>query len=98
MISKKTAAEIWRCWNEIEKAEKLLEVMKKNIAEGKEPTELKDYFGQEAGLKLAVPSGPASHSLYGVSPELALKIIEMHITDGHAKLERLKVNCLIELK
>ena len=98
MISKKTAAEIWACWNEIEKAEKLLDVMKKNIAEGKDPTELADSFGRESALRLGVPSGPASHTLYGVSPELALKIIEMHIADGRAKLERLKVNCLIELK
>lgn len=100
MITKETAVKIWNCYNEIEKAEKLLEEMKeqlKRIPADEIPT-FRNAFGEHIGLQLGVPSGPASHTLYGVNRELGLKIIETHITEKKNKLNELSIVCKKELQ
>ena len=78
MISKETAARIYNCHYEIEKAKKLIADMQEVIAKtGK--IELKNAFGDMKGLQLGVPSGSDSHRLFNVPLDLAVGIIEAHI-------------------
>lgn len=99
MITKETCVKIWNCWNEIDSAKKLIEGMAESLNEDKErraPT-IHNAFGERCGLELGVPSGPASHRIYGVSTTLGVKVIEQHIADQERRLEELMAIAKIEL-
>ena len=99
MITKETCVKIWNAHNEIEKANKLLSDMAKNLKDDKDksaPT-LRNAFGENQGLQLGVPSGHDSHYLYNVSSALAVKVIEEHIKFNEIRLEELNAIAKIEL-
>lgn len=85
IISMETAHRVWSAHREIEVATKLLADMKKEIANGSDPTPL-DAFGRHRNLQLGVPSGDMGHRLFDVSPNLAIRIIEAHIATKEREL------------
>ena len=99
MITKETCVKIWNCHNEIEKANELMKTMAEKLAKDadKESPTLYNAFGEQVGLKLGVPSGNDSHTLYGVNVDLGVKIIEQHIREKKCRLEELKAIAKIEL-
>lgn len=100
MISKETCVKIWNCYNEIDKAEKIIKDMAETLADDEEkntPT-LNNVFGEQRGLQLGVPSGSSSYTLFGVNVELSVKIIEKHVEEKKRRLEELMAIAQIELK
>lgn len=89
MITKEIAGQIWNCYHEIEKAEKLLNDMNESL-KGHNDRNLIDAFGRRKGLQLGVPLGSDSHRLYDVRPELGVKIVEAHIAYKKAELVELQ--------
>lgn len=96
MISKQTAAKIYNCHFEIEKAEKLIADMLEVLQQTGE-MKLKNAFGDAKGLQLGVPSGNDSHRLFNVPPDLAVSIIEAHIKEQKRILSELSAVAKIEL-
>jgi hypothetical protein len=99
MITKETCVKIWHCHNEIEKSHKLIEDMAETVKKDKEkkaPT-LYNAFGDATGLRLGVPSGNESHTLYGVNIDLGVKIIEEHVRQNERRLQELMAIAKIEL-
>lgn len=97
MISKETAAKIWGCYDQIEKAKGLITSMKKALEESGAP-DIPNAFGERRGLQLGVPSGNSGHTIFNVSPELSIQVIESHIESHESKLNELRAIALIELK
>src|ERR1017187_8128231 len=97
MITQKTAYDIWVCYNEIEKGEKLLTDIQEELSHHRLPN-LRDAFGQSQNLQLGVPSGSSSHRLFDVKPELAVCVITAHIGDKKAKLIALQTIAKQELE
>ena len=88
VISKDLALRIWSAHDEIEKGEKLQDIIAKAISEHRVP-DLRDSFGRPRGLELGVPSGENGHRLLDVQPALALSVINAHIADKKAVLAAL---------
>ena len=80
MITKATAANIYNAHYEIEKAEKLLDELQKEMNKSGE-LKLSDAFGNKKGLTLGVPTSSNSHSLYNVSESIAIAVIKQNIED-----------------
>lgn len=100
MISKKTAYLIFEAHNEIEKAKELLQRMVDAVKADenkKSKLELDGWFGNKEGLQLSVPSSQSSRSLYNVSSEMALRVIEEHIKNNEQRLIELGIISKIEL-
>ncbi len=99
MITKETCVKIWHCHNEIEKAKKLIQDMAKVVKKDteKKMPELHNAFGDKKGLQLGIPSGDSSHTLYNVSPVLAVKMLEQHMIDQEKRLEELETIAKLEL-
>lgn len=100
MITKETAVKIWNAHTEIEKAKILLEDMVNKTIEDVDKSgklEFKDAFGSKTGLQLGVPCSSSGHSLYHISPKLALEVIKEHIKSNKNRLIELETICQIEL-
>ena len=89
MITKELAMSIWRCYQEIESAQKLHEECKEAI-EKANPDHWKDSFGRERGLEMGVPSGDNSRRIFQVSPTAALLVLADHVHQKTLELERLQ--------
>lgn len=99
MISKKTAVQIFTCYQEIENAEKIIEdLLESRKKSPDEVPSLSNAFGEKCGLQLGVPSGSNSHRLFHVNFEMSLKIIEQHIKDKNKRLRELEAIARLELK
>lgn len=88
-ITKEVAAEIYNCYFEIEKAEKLLSEITKQLEETGE-VKLKDGFGEPRGLELGVPCGSNSQRLFNVPAEMAQTVIRGHIDTAKKRLDKLQ--------
>lgn len=97
MISKKTAAEVYNCYYEIEKGKKLLNDLKESLIKTGE-FKLKDSFGVQRGLQLGIPDSDSRTRLLDVPSELAIDIIERHIKSRQDKLKELEKLCIFELQ
>ena len=100
MITQETAAKIYSTYREIEAGNTLLKDLATEIEECRfdntEPN-LKDCFGRRNQLQLGVPSGENGHRLFGVSVDLAISVIRVHIANCEAKLVKLQECARIEL-
>jgi hypothetical protein len=100
LLSQETAARIWECYSEINRAEKLLEEMAKLEEQFRfepEQQKLKDAFGRRRDLQLGIPSGENSHRLFNVAPKLAKSVIHAHIATKKAELIEANEQAKIEL-
>lgn len=97
MIREETARNIAICYQEIEKANKLLDDMKTELEKTGSP-DIRDAFGDKKNLQLGVPTGCDSHRLFRVNPEISVKIIEQHIKDNENILNELNVLAMIETR
>lgn len=101
MISKKTAGKIWRCYREIDSANKLtqdLEIAEKQNPFDEHAQKLADAFGRNQDLQLGTPCGENGHRLFNVSPELAKIMIRAHIAHKENELKKLNEAAKIELE
>jgi hypothetical protein len=96
MITKDIARLIHNCYTEIECGNKMIEELKKSVNENGE-FELKDNWGNSAGLELRIPSSGNSWSIKRVPFHLALDVIKEHINNQEKELIRLKSVCLVQL-
>jgi hypothetical protein len=96
VITMDTAANIWKAHREIETAAKMLAELRDKKKWGEDPNPL-DAFGRRKPYTLGVPNGDNSHQLIGLSPELALHIIEAHITRKRAELVEACTRAALEL-
>jgi hypothetical protein len=100
MITRQTATDIWCAYDEIQKAQKLIEDMEKVIKEYRDPNP-RDAFGRPRNLSLGVPSGENSQRLFDVQPKLAISIMKAHIAEKEAVLvaanERAKVEADVDM-
>ena len=74
---------------EIAVATKMLAELRQKMADkkitGEEPS-LRDAFGRRQSYQLGVPHGDNGHTLFDVSPQLALHIMEAHIVTKQREL------------
>ena len=96
MISQETAAQIWKCYSEIEKGQKLLSEMEEAIKRGVDPNP-HDRFGRQRCLSLGIPHGESGQMLMDVRPNLALSIIRAHIAEKEKELVEANEQARIEL-
>lgn len=96
MITKDISRLIYNCYSEIENGNKMIEELKSKLNE-KGEFELKDSWGNTAGLELRIPIGSGSWSIHSVPFHLALDVIKEHIANQEKELERLKSVCKIQL-
>lgn len=102
MIAPQTAYDIAVTYQEIERAEKLLEEVRAVIKARStrwEEAEIRDNWGRRVdGLQLGVPSdSTGSRRLFNVPFELAEPVIEAHIASQKAALRALNAKARIEL-
>jgi hypothetical protein len=95
-ITMDTAAAIWKAHREIEAAKNMLVEIRDRKKAGDDPNPL-DGFGRRRQYELGVPHGDNGHRLFGLSPELALHIIEAHITRKQAELVEACTRAALEL-
>jgi hypothetical protein len=96
MISRETAARIWKCHDEIEKGTELLDKMQDEMKGGEQP-KFFDSFGRPRGLSLGVPIGNDGQRLMDIRPKLALSVIRAHIAYKHKELVEACESARIEL-
>lgn len=97
MITKDIARLIYNCYQEIENGNKMIEELKKRLNNNGE-LELKNRWGETAGLELHIPSERAdSWSIHRVPFHIALDVIKEHISNQEKELIRLKEVCLLQL-
>lgn len=97
MITKDIARLIYNCYSEIENGNKMIEELKSNLND-KGEFELKDNWGNSAGLELRIPKdGAGSFAIRRVPFHLALDVIKEHIENQEKELERLKQVCRVQL-
>jgi hypothetical protein len=96
VISIETAANVWRAHREIETGKKMLAELREKIKNRVDPNPI-DAFGRRQLYKLGVPHGESGHELLDVSPELALHIIEAHISRKQTELVEHCVRATLEL-
>jgi hypothetical protein len=103
MITKETCLKIWNAWNEIDRAKGLINEINDRLEKRGEynPTpSLRNAFGDNNGLSfgLGIPTSDSGTSfISGVIPELAIKIIEVHISKQEQRLKELSSIAQIEL-
>jgi hypothetical protein len=106
MLQKNTIEEIWHCHREIEVASNLIAKVKDYIEKNKEHRlrnslvdSLKNQYGGNRGIEMLVPSNESgsSRSIYAVSPELALAVINSHIANKKALLAELNEIAKLEV-
>lgn len=105
MITKETARQIYNCHSQIEAIDHLKEEMLKEIermrkadAESKEPIPEKDFGRFYGGCKLGVPEGSStSWRIFGISPELAIKVIDEQREVFENRLASLKAIAMLEI-
>jgi hypothetical protein len=100
MITKETCVQIWNAWNEIDRANGLLNKMNEHLSKDdkKRPPELKNAFGDNNGLSLGIPISDSGTSyISGVSTELCVEIILQHISKQEKRLRELSAIAKIEL-
>lgn len=96
-ISMDTAAAIWKAHREIETAIKMLAELRDKKKWGDDPNPL-DAFGRRRPYTLGVPHGSDnSHQLVDLSSELALHIIEAHVTRKQTELVEVCARAALEL-
>lgn len=96
VISAETAANVWRAHREIATGTKMLAELREKIANHVDPNPI-DVFGRRQLYKLGVPHGENGHELLDVSPELALHIIEAHISRKQTELVEHCVRASLEM-
>lgn len=96
MVTKDIARLIYNCYSEIESGNKMIEELKKRLNE-KGELELKDNWGNTAGLELRIPNEGGSWSIHQVSFHLALDVIKEHISNQEKELSRLREVCRVQL-
>ena len=96
MIKDFTAARIWGCYLEIDKAKKLLSEMEKRTENHEDPNP-EDPFGRRNCLQLGVPRGDNGRMIYQVKPKLAMSVIRAHIANKEAELREANEQARIEL-
>ncbi len=97
MITKETAARIWKCHQEMEVGNKLIEDMKEAMERGEDPNP-RDPFGDRRALQLGVPSGENGRRLFNVQPRLAISVIQAHVANQMAELAEANEQARIELE
>lgn len=96
MITKDIARLIYNCYQEIENGNKMIEDLKTNLNE-KGEFELKDTWGNTAGLELRIPNKSGSVSIKSVPFHLALDVTKEHIANQEKELARLREVCRVQL-
>ena len=96
MITKETAARIWKCYQDMEVGQKLLEDMTGAMEHGEDPNP-RDLFGRQRCLQLGIPSGDSGHRMFDVQPRLAISVIQAHIANQQAALSEANEQARIEL-
>lgn len=98
MITKETARKIWNAYQEIDNAKKLLtEIEEVNKQQAREQNP-RNPHGNERGYQMGIPSGPDSHRIFQVRPDLGNMIILEHIKDKEKELVDLEVLARKELE
>lgn len=95
-ITMETASAIWKAHREIETANALLVELRDKKKWGEDPNPL-DGFGRRKPYTLGVPHGDSGHQLIGLSPELALHIIEAHLSRKQTELVETCARAALEL-
>lgn len=95
IISADTAYRIWLCHREIEMGQKLLADVLKTISEDQGPTPVDR--SHRCNFELGVPNNFNGHRLVNVEPELALRMIEAHMTTQRLRLLDLTIKVREEL-
>lgn len=97
MVTKDIARLIYNCYSEIENGNKMIEELKKRLND-KGELELKDHWGNTAGLELRIPNERGSGwSIHSVPFHLALDVIKDHIANQEKELVRLREVCRVQL-
>lgn len=96
IISMETAANIWKAHREVQTATKMLAELRDKKKWGDDPNPL-DAFGRRKPYTLGIPHGDTGHQLVDLSPELALHIIEAHITRKQTELVEACTRASLEL-
>ena len=96
MVTKDIARLIYNCYSEIENSNKMIEELKKKLND-KGELELKDNWGNAAGLELRIPNEGGSWSIHRVPFHLALDVIKEHIANQEKELVRLREVCRVQL-
>lgn len=96
LITMETAASIWKAHREIATASKMLAELRDKKKWGDDPNPL-DALGRRRPYTLGIPSGDNGHQLVDLSPELALHIIEAHITRKQTELVEACARAALEL-
>jgi hypothetical protein len=97
MITKETAARIWKCYQDIEVGQKLTEDMKGAMEHGDDPNP-RDPFGRQRCLQLGIPCGDTGHRMFDVQPRLAISVIQAHIANQVAALAEANEQARLELE
>jgi hypothetical protein len=95
-ITIETAAAIWKAHREIDTATKMLGELRDKKKWGDDPNPL-DAFGRRKPYTLGIPHGDNGHQLVDLSPELALHIIEAHISHKQTALVEACARAALEL-
>jgi hypothetical protein len=96
MVSQKTAVRIWKCYQEIETAGKLISDMEDALKNGKDPNP-RDAFGRQKCLQLGVPVSSDGMRLFDVKPTLAMSIMRAHIANMQGELGEANEQARIEI-
>ena len=96
LITMEAAAAIWKAHREIETAKKLLADLRDKKSNREDPTPI-DAFGRRSAYQFGMPHGDSGHMLLDVSPELALHVIEAHITRKQLELVEHCARAALEL-
>ena len=98
MITQDTAYQIACLYQEIERAQKLLDQVQESVSRRQAP-DIRDAFGnRQGGLQLGVPSGDNSRSLYMVDWSLCVPVLKAHIGQIRARLEAMNELARAELE
>lgn len=96
LITIETAASIWKAHREIATATAMLAELRDKKKWREDPNPL-DAFGRRRPYTLGIPSGDNGHQLVDLSPELALHIIEAHISRKQSELIEVCARAALEL-
>jgi hypothetical protein len=97
MITQETAYQIACLYQEIERAQKLLDQVQESVSRRQAP-DIRDAFGsRQSGLQLGVPSGENSTRLYMVDWFLCVPVLKAHIGQVKAQLSAMNELARAEL-
>jgi len=100
VIGRKILERMWCCYREIEAGEKLLNDLKTLVEKNPDDPnaqKLEDNFGRRRDLQLGIPCGESGHTLVGVSPYLAKRVIKAHIANKRVELLEANNQAKIEI-